>query len=458
MAQVVVEMSGDEAKLFRAYQKIIDQASKLEGKQKDLAKTTQQAGSQAEQSFGATAAAAVGKYAMGMVSLQAATQAFSAAMAHSKANTDAAIASVERLISTRRQLLQVGESSGDVQKMDAFANQLANRGISRDAAQEIIFAARSENFTGSEDEVARLIGANYMSASDARTYAGLVPGIFDYKVSAMQGIAGAAYGAQISRLNAAEYSAMLPKAASAAELAGGTPAEAFALAAILPRKHERGAEYVATMAGQLATGEASKQFAGKGVMGMIDILKGMPEGQRRKLLGTSKESNLAYGWLSGALGEEVRRVTTEAGSAMEDVSGFVSGIESMAFDPNTEQGRIMLGRRRSIVANNQLEASRESRLAEGGFARRSRVIEETQRNEQMGMGPLSRYVSNLVMTQAEEMQLPEWAIGGAARASRLTPLSVLEQAASKLLDAGDSLLRGADATARQRASANQQPE
>lgn len=455
MAQVVVEMSGDEAKLFRSYQKIIDQAAKLEGKQKDLAKTTQQVGAQADQSFGATAASAVGKYAMGILSLQAATQAFGAAMAYSKANTDAAIASVEQLIQARQKLNQVVDSGKEGQAANDFAERLASRGISRDAALDIVSSARGAGFVGSEDMVARLVAANQFSPQSAVMTAGRVRNMFgDGAMTSLQSLAGTRAGSKISDLDIDPYLNMLPNLATAQTMAGGTPAEAMAITAYVASKHQRGAEYVATMSGSL---NQLKGFKGLGIMGQVEKLRGMTEAQRTKALGGSKEANFAYDWLSSG-GGIVAGYQKQIQAAIDDPSGFVAQMEDIAFDPSTQQGQIGLGRRRKIIASNQLESSREARLAAGGFARRSRVIEETQRNEQMGMGPLSRYVSNQVMSQAEEMQLPEWAIGATAKASRLTPLSLLEQAAAKLLNAGEALLRGSDASSRQRASANQQPE
>jgi hypothetical protein len=453
MAQVVVEMSGDEAKLFRSYQKIIDQAAKLDQKHKELKKSSADAGQQAEQSFGGQAAAAIGKYAAGMMTLATATRVFGEAMAFNKANTDAAIQSVEKLIATRSQLQQVSEGAGggDRQQMENFANQLSMRGISRAAAQDLVFSARSEKFTGSEDEVARLIGANYMSASDARTFAGQVPGIFDYKVSPIEGIAGAAYGAKTSRLNAAEYASMLPKAAAAAELAGGTPAEAFALAAMLPRKNERGAEYAATFAGQLAMGKGSKQFAGKGVMGMVDVLGGMSEAQRRELLGTGKEANLVYQWLSGPLGAEVRAATADASLAMSDIGGFIAGIEGTAFDPTTPQGQIMIGRRASIVASNRLETAQENRRAAGGLSRQAARQRAAARWEEQGLNPGDAYFRDKAAGMAERMGLPPTAIefiGSPATA----------QSVADILIQIERNTREQQGAARSQAAANQQVE
>lgn len=77
MAQIVVEMSSDEAKLYRGFQKIVDQQGKLQDKLKktgrDGAETGRklgEAGKKGQRAFGSGAVAQLRNYALGFVGIQ----------------------------------------------------------------------------------------------------------------------------------------------------------------------------------------------------------------------------------------------------------------------------------------------------------------------------------------------------------------------------------------------------
>jgi len=63
MAQVVVEMSSDEAKLYRGMQRIIEQQNKLDRGNKKVQQSGKQAGKEQEQAFGPRAAGQLANYA-----------------------------------------------------------------------------------------------------------------------------------------------------------------------------------------------------------------------------------------------------------------------------------------------------------------------------------------------------------------------------------------------------------
>jgi hypothetical protein len=450
MAQVVVEMSGDEAKLFRSYQKIIDQAAKLDQKHKELKKSSQDAGQQAEQSFGGTAVAAIGKYAAGMLTLSAAAKSFGDMMAFNKMNTDAAIQSVEKLIATRSQLQQVSDTGPGVQANNDLANRLSMRGISRQAAQEIVFSAKSEGFTGSEDVVARIMAANELNSGSIRTLAGQIPGIFNGAISPIQGIAGGALAAKYSRLSTDELAAVLPKAAQGGQVAGSSPAETMALAGILATRGDRASEYMGTFAAQLATGADRKKFQGLGVVGMVSKLAGMGEAERQTILGTGKETNLAYQWIATDMAK-IRNWTANIQNAMDNAEGFAGDVEGKAFDPTTAQGQIMLQRRASIVAGNRLEIGQENRRAAGGLSRQAARQRAAARWEEQGGSPGDAYWRDKAAGIAEMMGAPPTAIEViGSPPSAASALDILLQI--------ERNTREQQAASRSQAAANQQVE
>lgn len=426
----------------------------------------QQAGQATKQSFGASAASSVLNYAAGFMSVTAAVGAFSAALSQSRAETEAALQAVEKLIETRSQLQQVAEGPGgaDVQQMNEFADKLSQRGISRAEAQAIIFSARSEGFAGQEDMVARLIGANQFKAADIRTLAGQVPTIFGGAVSPMEGIAGGAYGAKVSRLNVTEFAAMLPKGAQAGTILGGAPAETIALTSVLAGRSERSMEYAATLAGQLAFGKRGKEFEGLGVVGAVEKLSQMPEEQQRELLGTGKEANLIYQWTLADM-PRIKEVRKQAQAAMDNVNSYVSDVEGMVFDPNTQQGRLMISRRESIVARNEAEIGGERRLAEGGYLRQAAMTREKERLAERGEGPLAKWGAGKAMEYADASRVSPGMVGVAGEVGSAVVQGAMEPvirllfgAAEKLDDSAANLESATSDTARQRAAAAVQPE
>jgi hypothetical protein len=408
----------------------------------------QQAGQATRQAFGG-AAASLNQYVMGFASMTTAIQLFARAMAYAQANTDAAMASVEKYIETRRELKQMADTGQEFQQFEEFANRLSMFGMPRGGAQEIISAAQAEGFTGNEELVARLVAANELSPQSVRTLAGQIPSIFDKQITPMQGIAGGALAGKFSRLTVDELAAMLPKAAQGGAISGATPAETMALGATLVTRGERAPEYMGTFASQLATGEYRSQFAGLGVVGAVEKLQAMPEEERQEILGTGKETNLTYRWVLQDK-ELIEQRTAAIQQAFDDAESYVGRVEKKTFDPTTAQGRLMIARREAIVAANRLEIQREEQLAEGGYLRRAAKTRGIAMGEVEPAGPVGRYLGSAAATWAEEMRVPAPVVEQIPRAtpwmiSPLTQLEMVISAVSKhLTGASEKLDESAD--------------
>lgn len=468
MANVVVEMSGDEGRLWKSYQKIIDQSKKLDDSTRRIKQTSQDTNRQMEQTFGQQAVSRLGAYVAGFATVNTAVRMFGSAMAAAKAETDMAIASVDALVESRRRLLQVSEgtSGANNQAMNTFADQLSMIGITRKAARDIVFSAKSEGYRGGEAQISRMAAANFLTPESAARAAGQVRGIYDKQITPMQAITGVHEAAFQSRLDIEQYLASFPKLASGGQIAGSTPEETMAIAGYVATKNERAAEYVATMAGQLAI---QKDFKGLGIMGMTSKLEGMPEANRQKVLGTGKETNQAYMWLSQGK-DIIAERTKDIASAMEDSERFVEVVESRALDPNTPEGRLNRARMERVIAGNELEIRREQGLAEGGMARE--VAQARRQAANLDQGPISRWMATKEMEYAAQLKLPPAAvsaIGGAAQFSGVgmaeTVVQDLASAAAALFgaartqqDAATALQDSASNVQRQRAAAAVQPE
>lgn len=348
--------------------------------------------------------------AVGFGTLTTATQIFGAAMADAKAKTEGAMQAVEAQVEARRRLLQVSEGTGGEsnQAMNDFADELSKLGISRAEARSIVFAAKSEGYQGSESLVARLGAANVLTPEAANRAAGQVRGIFK-DITPIQAIAGVVDAAQASRLDVESFMAKMPKLAGGAKVAGSSAAEANAILSAVATEDERAGEYVATLANSLAV---LPEFSDKpGIMGMVKRLQGMPEEERRGFLGTGKEANLSYMWLTDYQDLIAERTSRNQG-AMNDAGAFLGTMEARAYDPSTREGQLNMARRQSIIAKNEQEISRERRLAAGGFARNTFATQQMTAAEEAGIGPIAGYARGKAMQYLADAGAPQSFISG----------------------------------------------
>jgi len=66
---IVIEMTGDEHRLFQSMQKILQQQNKMEAGMRRLSRASQKAGRDARSSFEAQAVGQLRNYAMGVLSI-----------------------------------------------------------------------------------------------------------------------------------------------------------------------------------------------------------------------------------------------------------------------------------------------------------------------------------------------------------------------------------------------------
>ena len=132
MAQLVVEMSSDEAKLLRGMQKLVEQQKKMEQGYSKVRNKAQAAGTAGE-SMGNRWQRGISSTIQtltGGVGLVAAIGMVTQAFQHAKAEADKAIASFDKLDDTRRRIVQI--SGHDVAAPDAdFALAAYGRSVGK---------------------------------------------------------------------------------------------------------------------------------------------------------------------------------------------------------------------------------------------------------------------------------------------------------------------------------------
>lgn len=310
MAQVVVEMSGDEAKLFRSYQRIIDQAKKLDGTVKENKQSH-------EQAFGGAAISGLMSYATSMLSVSAAVGAVTSAMRAAREEAD-------RLGQLQRtggpglgQLAQLAETPAQMSRMVAEAQKTFASGGAKtiEQAAAMQFALESA-------------GAGGMRADFAQLQAtGLVPDaqLMAESAAKLQKAFGAAKTGNLSRIVSTAFGAGKIGLGSAEQLLAGA-AEAGTFGQRIGLSPEETAAAVSTISGALgpegAATAAEQLFKniemqgivqkkrlkrGEGLQQYLNQIqalekKGVPIGD---ILGNRGEAIVAYGLLTNPEGQQL---------------------------------------------------------------------------------------------------------------------------------------------------------
>jgi hypothetical protein len=335
MSNLAVVMTGEEAQLWRALNKIVskekevetgfkkvgDEAAKAEQKVDKLGrrvekikppavpppvqlKATNQALKQTaiagESAFGTAAIMRIGNFAAGFVSVSAAVGFARSSIQQLKADTDAAVASVEKLSQANRSLAQVATSPADYARLTTGSDKLAARyGVERDVARDVIFSARSEGFEGSVEDILR--GAPAVDPRSSARVAGQLPTLFkDANLSPTAAINMTLKAAQQSRLNFEQIASAAPGAAEGTALTGSSPEETLAMLSVLAGKFKSGdtaADRIKAFSSKVGISK-DKRLKGKSVLEALRTVQNdFSAKDRGEFLGEGVEINTAFRYL-----------------------------------------------------------------------------------------------------------------------------------------------------------------
>lgn len=380
MANVVVEMSGDEARLYRSMQKIVDQQAKLDAGHKKVAesgkkagKEVEQAGLKAEKGFGHRAVASLHNYAAGFVSISSAVQLTGEMLNYMKGEADKAFGSLNKFADANAKLAQVATSGKDYQALVSRTNALAVRyGADRGELKQVAFDARSMGFEDAVPDIAKY--SSFIRPTDAAQIAGMATeqGLFAGKGLSPREILAMVYtSSQASKLDFEQYAPVVPLAAQGIMQAGGTPAESLAaLQAMVPKygRASTAGDRIMHFGAKVGMSE-DPRLKGKGLEAVRILRDEFSAEERKDFLKDSIELNDAYNNLAANY-EQIRKIQAE----LETVPGTVGTPESpfektlrAQFDPSTEAGRnaIALQETRRAAADREV-ANEEAFGAVGG--------------------------------------------------------------------------------------------
>ena len=157
MAQVIVEMSSDDAKLLRSMQKQKESQDKVDRSYRKTTQTSRRATNVMTTGTQRVAAGfkSVAGSLVGAGGVTAALGIVTAAFSDMEKQVDESIQKFRGLGDTRRSLAQVARGGQDFQQLIDRADRATSFGITRQQAQNVLFSARSEGFEDSFEKIAR---------------------------------------------------------------------------------------------------------------------------------------------------------------------------------------------------------------------------------------------------------------------------------------------------------------
>lgn len=354
MATLNVEMTGDEAKLFRSLQKIVGQQNKMKKGFEDVEKSGKKAGDATEKSFGQKAIKGLADFAAGLNIIKSGHDKILSVMKEIRAESEKAGKGLLEARETRAQLIQVaGGNQQEFQRLVAISNQLrTTQGLTAVQANRLTFQAKSAGLEQDVQFFGRLgeIGFEPTAGIEAVQ-----------KLQAAFGVGGAT-GAGTSQqiinklLEAAAQSpvgaAEIARAASTASAAfaniGGSDEGLLALGAVFSetfKSPEAANQRIKSLATQLFKKSDQIDFQGTEPLKGLDLISNLSElGKQGRL--TDEGGNVV----------DVKKFLGEA-NALEAVKAFetqkkeIQGIRERLLEADRLQGGGILSRSLEIAAS-----------------------------------------------------------------------------------------------------------
>jgi hypothetical protein len=365
MAQIAVEMTGDEAKLWRSFQKIVQQQDKLSANFNKLQSSGKKAGRGLDDAFGGRALGSLKSYVTGVLSVGAGLAVIRQALGDIRAMQDAA----GGRIGANYEAMTTLNQHPSAEALNKIVRRLrVTQGMPSDQATNLIFAAQSAGLAGDVDMFASLtqLGFNPLSAVAA-----------SQKIQKAFGGAGAGTeGGGTARMIANKFLTSAEKspenaealAANAAIVSqnwadmGGQDEELIAGLGILSqvmKSPEMAGTALRSLVSKLKDKRKNIRVPGIESMGPMEIIQGLPDWAKKGLLQSDAGKRVTLDEFLGDVNAKTAQgVLTEN---FDEFSGLVSSIraEEAATGPGDRVDQAIERHRRDP----RLEAVRNARIA-----------------------------------------------------------------------------------------------
>jgi len=324
------------------------------------------------------------------------------ALQFAKEESDKAKQSLTEWEDPASRLLQISTSAKDFDSLIAKADAASKKyGVDRQQAMRVLFSARSEGWEGSYEKL--LAGRQVLGDVEAgATVAGQIPGLFPTaNVKPMEAVNMVLKAAQQSRLDFAEVASAAPMISQGAALAGSSPEETLALAAVMASRTKSGKQS-ADLGKAFGTRVGiTPELQGLGIVGAFKKLRDeFSAEQRGEFLGESQELNVFYQLMQEELGRvetqtgliaQARASTGTRGSVIQQRMGWAAKNERMAALMAQQQAR------------QELDIGREGQFGASAAEREAAI--NRARAAQQGGGLAERFWGGRAGQAAEMLQL-----------------------------------------------------
>lgn len=296
MAQQVVELTSDEAKLLAGMQRVLAKQVEMQTKWMQTGTAAKKAGD-AGKTAGDDSAKGMQKmlpslqsYVAGWITAAGVITAATRALKEHADEKKKALTSAERLDESNRNLASVagpGELAGMIKRADTISKSY---GVDRAVSRDFLFSARSEGFEDYVEDAAKFSGV--MKLDTQAIAAGQTRTLFGKKITAREAVVMAGAAAEQSRLKSDEFLKALPAGAAGGAAAGASPEETMALVSVLASNFSSGdtaSQRVGSLGVKLGLDE---RFKGRGIVDAVKRMQADPE-LRTDFAGESKELNEA---------------------------------------------------------------------------------------------------------------------------------------------------------------------
>ncbi len=287
MAQIAIEMTSEEARLWQGFQRIIRQQQKLEGGLGRTSRKTEQSAKKAtlaeqayDKAFGRAAISSLSSFASGVVGIGAAVTTVISLFQEMHAEAQRVAEAYKESVVGVGSLAQLAETPQEMKRLVAAANKTfaEGGGNTLDDAAKLVFALESAGALDERELFSQLKAKNLVEEPDvlARAAATLNTSIGEEETGGFRPLVSKAFGA--SKFAPATAEALLEAAArsgGSAKALGISDEELLAATAV-ESKATGSAEIGGTaVASLLRSLDKKGTFVGKGLMESLEEIEGM---------------------------------------------------------------------------------------------------------------------------------------------------------------------------------------
>ncbi len=448
MGRVTVELTGDEARLLRSLDKVIDKEKKLARTAGDVGKKSKRGAKEAEGGLRGMVKG-LGAAVVGYAALTAAAGFFRDMLRDINQQAKGAAESLKKGAGARRQLVQVAGSLEEAKEIAAAVKATRKQaGVGGESARNLQFQLKSLELQKDRKLFASLFDITGDEAGPTNIARGvkILQETFgpEEAGTSRQGINKLLAGSAGSPIGAGELGQAVSVAAIEASALAGTDEETIAVVATMA-KALKSASIAAERLKAFAVAAKKAGVGGKGILGAVSGFEKLVEGKTEKergILFGSTEARSAFRLLQKQR-DQIRALTLKVGLAERETGGAGDLLEQKltlaARDP------LLRALKKRRVAAQKREIKEEERLGVRKLKTQTAIDDLEEEALDAKKNPVERFAGQQGANLLETLGGGEGVVrAGRGVAEFVSQFSPIEFVAGLLSDAAEKQERAAD--------------